>query len=252
MSFNLSPRVAIFERDLVRAIQEISDSKGAAVGFSSWGAANKPILITGGETELKNRIGKPTDETYISFLTAADYLKYASKLVFLRVVGPDARNASSTSDFPVDPFPSCTPMNSEWSNPVVFDDVNFPISSFNGVGIFWYHNGAENAYADLSSGSIQDFFDQIASTGEDVQIEYEMLDPDTARFRYLGSSYSAPFGSITGEVTRTMTKSPNGAHTYDPGSIGTNGESTITLSNFFTTPAEIVDCVTPDLSPPQY
>lgn len=100
MSFNLSPRVAVFERDLVRAIQEIADSKGSQVGVYSWGPVNLPVLITKGETELASRFGKPTDETYLSFLQGADYLKYASKLLVLRVVGPAARNAIPSVSLP--------------------------------------------------------------------------------------------------------------------------------------------------------
>lgn len=101
MAFNISPSVDWSERDETLYPQEIADNIGALAGTFLWGPVNKATLITNGEEELKNRFHTPTDDAYLAFMVASDFLSYSNKAWITRVAGPLAVNATPANQTPI-------------------------------------------------------------------------------------------------------------------------------------------------------
>jgi phage tail sheath protein FI len=98
MGFQLSPGVNVSEIDLTTVIPSVSTTAGAIVGEFVWGPVNKRILVDS-EITLVNRFGEPNSNTFVSFLSAANFLAYGNNLRVVRVVddtlGDSANNATS-------------------------------------------------------------------------------------------------------------------------------------------------------------
>jgi phage tail sheath protein FI len=95
MPFQLSPGVAVVEKDFSAIVPAVSTSAGAFAGVFAWGPVLDPVTITS-ENVLVQRFGKPTDSNFDSFFTAANFLAYANNLLVVRVDTSDQRNAVST------------------------------------------------------------------------------------------------------------------------------------------------------------
>ena len=83
MAFSVSPSVIVREVDASQAVPAVATPPAAMAGVFRWGPTNDPILITS-ENELVDRFGKPTDDNYETFFTAADYLAYSNALYVVR------------------------------------------------------------------------------------------------------------------------------------------------------------------------
>ena len=83
MAFSVSPSVIVREVDASATVPAIATPPAAIAGIFRWGPVNDPVLITS-ETNLINRFGKPTDDNFETFFTAADYLAYANALYVVR------------------------------------------------------------------------------------------------------------------------------------------------------------------------
>ena len=98
MAFQLSPGVNVSEIDLTTVIPSVSTTAGAIVGDFVWGPVNKRILIDS-EITLVDRFGKPNNDTFVSFFSAANFLAYGNNLRVVRVVdttsATHANNATS-------------------------------------------------------------------------------------------------------------------------------------------------------------
>jgi len=99
MPFQLSPGVAVVERDLTSIVPAVSTSAGAFAGAFAWGPVEDPVQIAS-ENELVSRFGKPNDNNFIPFYTAANFLSYANNLLVVRTTGTNLKNAG-TSGTPV-------------------------------------------------------------------------------------------------------------------------------------------------------
>ena len=91
MAFSVSPSVIVREVDASASVPAIATAPASMAGVFKWGPVNEPILITS-ETQLVDRFGKPTDDNYETFFTAADYLAYANAIYVVR-----ADNDSNTA-----------------------------------------------------------------------------------------------------------------------------------------------------------
>jgi len=83
MAFTVSPSVIVREVDASATVPAIATPPGAIAGVFRWGPVNEPVLITS-EDQLVNRFGKPTDDNFETFFTAADFLAYGSPLFVSR------------------------------------------------------------------------------------------------------------------------------------------------------------------------
>jgi hypothetical protein len=95
MAFQLSPGVAVVEKDFSAIVPAVSTSAGAFAGVFAWGPVLDPVTISS-ENVLVQRFGKPSDSTAQSFFTAANFLAYTNNLLTVRVDTSGARNAVVT------------------------------------------------------------------------------------------------------------------------------------------------------------
>ena len=95
MPFQLSPGVAVTEKDFTSIIPSVATSAGAFAGAFQWGPVLDPVRISS-ENELVRRFGKPADANAQSFFTAANFLSYSNNLLVCRGDASAARNAVAT------------------------------------------------------------------------------------------------------------------------------------------------------------
>ena len=95
MPFQLSPGVAVVEKDFSAIVPAVSTSRGAFAGAFQWGPVMSPTQVTS-ENELVSIFGKPVDGNFKSFFTAANFLSYTNALLVARADATAARNAVSS------------------------------------------------------------------------------------------------------------------------------------------------------------
>ena len=83
MPFQLSPGVAVVEKDFSSIVPAVSSSIGAFAGAFPWGPVLEPTTVAS-ENELVRRFGKPNDSNFQSFFTAANFLSYTNNLLLVR------------------------------------------------------------------------------------------------------------------------------------------------------------------------
>jgi len=92
MPFQLSPGVAVVEKDFSAIVPAVSSSRGAFAGPFAWGPVLAPTSVTS-ENELVRIFGKPTDANAQAFFTAANFLSYTNSMLIARTDSAAARNA---------------------------------------------------------------------------------------------------------------------------------------------------------------
>ena len=90
MAFQLSPGVLVTEKDLTLIVPSVSTTAGGFAGAFQWGPVDQVTTIDS-EASLVNTFGKPNDNTFTSFFTAANFLSYGNNLQVIRSV---AKNTS--------------------------------------------------------------------------------------------------------------------------------------------------------------
>ena len=83
MPFQLSPGVAVVEKDFTSIVPAVSSSIGAYAGVFPWGPVLEPVTVSS-ENDLVRRFGKPNDSNFQSFFTAANFLSYTNNLLLVR------------------------------------------------------------------------------------------------------------------------------------------------------------------------
>jgi len=83
MPFQLSPGVAVVEKDFTSIVPAVATSIGAYAGSFSWGPVMEPNTVSS-ENELVRRFGKPNDNNFDSFFSAANFLSYTNNLLMVR------------------------------------------------------------------------------------------------------------------------------------------------------------------------
>lgn len=92
MPFQLSPGVAVVEKDFSSIVPAVSSSAGAFAGPFAWGPIEDPVRVSS-ETDLVTRFGKPTDSNFQSFFTAANFLAYTNSIYVSRSDATGLKNA---------------------------------------------------------------------------------------------------------------------------------------------------------------
>jgi phage tail sheath protein FI len=95
MPFQLSPGVAVVEKDFSSIVPAVSSSVGAFAGSFAWGPVLQPITVSS-ENILVQRFGKPNDFNFNSFFSAANFLSYTNNLLTVRADGTNLKNAVHT------------------------------------------------------------------------------------------------------------------------------------------------------------
>jgi len=95
MPFQLSPGVAVVEKDFTSIVPAVSSSVGAFAGVFAWGPVLAPTTVSS-ENDLVRLFGKPSDDNAQSFFTAANFLSYTNNLLVVRADTADHRNAVAT------------------------------------------------------------------------------------------------------------------------------------------------------------
>ena len=83
MPFQLSPGVAVVEKDFTSIVPAVSSSIGAFAGVFPWGPVLEPVTVSS-ENDLVRRFGKTNDSNFQSFFTAANFLSYTNNLLLVR------------------------------------------------------------------------------------------------------------------------------------------------------------------------
>jgi hypothetical protein len=79
MSFQISPGVNVSEVDLTTIVPIVSTTDGAIAGVFRWGPIGQRVLVDSENTLLSN-FGKPTNLNAETWLTAASFTNYGSRL----------------------------------------------------------------------------------------------------------------------------------------------------------------------------
>ena len=77
MPFQVSPGVNVSEIDLTTIVPAVSTSIGVVAGRFNWGPVSKRVLVNN-EDILEANFGKPDNNTYEQWFTAANFLSYSS------------------------------------------------------------------------------------------------------------------------------------------------------------------------------
>lgn len=94
MAFSVSPAVTVREFDLSGYISNVSLTTGAIGGVFRWGPIEDRSLVTS-EQGLVDQFGKPNDNNFETFFSAANYLAYSDKLWVSRAADSNTFNASA-------------------------------------------------------------------------------------------------------------------------------------------------------------
>lgn len=90
-----SPGVETREIDLTNIIGTAGAAGGAFAGNFHWGPVEEITTITNAQ-ELEAQFGKPTDDNYVDWFSAFNFLAYTGDLKLVRAVDEDAINADDS------------------------------------------------------------------------------------------------------------------------------------------------------------
>lgn len=79
MPFQLSPGVNVTEVDLTTVIPAVATTDAAIGGVFAWGPVDKPSLVIS-EDELAKEYGRPSNDNYETWMSAASFLAYSNRL----------------------------------------------------------------------------------------------------------------------------------------------------------------------------
>ena len=114
----LSPGVQVVEKDLTQIVPKVSTSRGAYAGRFNWGPVLDPQLVSN-EPELVTVFGKPNNDTYESFFTAANFLQYSNSMYVNRADSANLKNAVAKPSSSVDGITLLTAGSGYTSAPTV-------------------------------------------------------------------------------------------------------------------------------------
>ena len=206
MPFQLSPGVAVVEKDFSSIVPAVSSSVGAIAGTFQWGPVLAPTAISS-ENELVAQFGKPIDASYNAFFTAANFLSYTNSALICRADTTLSKNAVSNSSGYVSEVTVTNAGSGYVSVPVVyFSDPELSggeratgtaILSGGGVtGVTLSDGGAGYSVANVTASAPQ------VAGGTTAQLSAVITDGQISGITIVnaGSGYtSAPTVTITGD-----------------------------------------------------
>ena len=100
MAYQLSPGVNWSEIDLTTVVPSLSTTAGGFAGNFDWGPVNQ-IFTVSSEIDLVKWFGKPSQNTFTSFYTAANFLSYAQNLQVVRACDTTKANNATSGSLPI-------------------------------------------------------------------------------------------------------------------------------------------------------
>lgn len=97
MAFQLSPGINVSEVDLTTVVPAVSTTEGAIAGVFQWGPVDKFLLVDS-ESTLAQRYGKPNNDNFETWFTAADFLSYGNKLYVSRAISNTTLSAIANTN----------------------------------------------------------------------------------------------------------------------------------------------------------
>ena len=99
MAFQLSAGVNVSEIDLTTVIPSVATSTGALVGPFAWGPCSEVTTVSD-EVSLVSKFGKPNNDNYEYWFSAANFLAYGNNLKVVRAVDttPATRSNNATAN----------------------------------------------------------------------------------------------------------------------------------------------------------
>ena len=88
----VSPGLQVIESAVDNVIPSTTTGNGAFVGNFTWGPVGA-VTIVADENQLVSQFGKPNDNNYLDFFSAANFLSYTNALYLIRTVGTGSVNA---------------------------------------------------------------------------------------------------------------------------------------------------------------
>jgi len=95
MAFLVSPGVLVQEKDLTNIVPAVSTSIGAIAGQFSQGPLEEIVTVSS-EQDLVSYFGKPTNNNFESWFSAANFLQYSQSLKVVRATTTGLVNATSS------------------------------------------------------------------------------------------------------------------------------------------------------------
>jgi len=96
MAFQLSPGTNVSEVDLTTVVPSVATSIGAFAGVFAWGPVNEVVTISD-EVRLSDFFGKPNNENFEYWFSAANFLAYSNNLKVVRAANT-VSSLNATSD----------------------------------------------------------------------------------------------------------------------------------------------------------
>ena len=147
MAFQISPGINISEIDLTTVIPSVASSIGAIAGKFAWGPVNEVVTISN-EVRLVEIFGKPNNDNYEYWFSAANFLAYSNNLKVVRASGSGTAAATGTyfkAKYPgvlgnslrveavaTDEFSTWT-YNKQFTNPPSTDELHIIVIDEDGV-----------------------------------------------------------------------------------------------------------------------
>ena len=153
MPFQLSPGVAVVEKDFSAIVPAVSTSRGAFAGAFQWGPVLSPTQVTS-ENELVSIFGKPVDGNFKSFFTAANFLSYTNALLVTRADTTNAKNAVAVQSGSVSSVTRTAPGSGYTSVPTVTFSAPSDASGTTATGTAVLSGGAVTGVTVSAGGTL--------------------------------------------------------------------------------------------------
>ena len=123
MAFQVSPGVNITEIDRTGVVTQVSTTSAGLVGDFRWGPVEQ-IITVDSENALVENFGKPEEDNYLSFFSAANFLGYGAALQVVRASTETARMAGIGQGYTASGL---------WNDTLYNETTNYGASAASGV-----------------------------------------------------------------------------------------------------------------------
>lgn len=170
MAYQVSAGIEVKEHNVSTYIAGVSSSVAAIAGAFSWGAIEKPMLVSN-EPAMAYLYGRPTDNNYETFMIAGNFLSYSTALYVSRAADANTRNAVGALTGSPQSLLIKNEVEYQAKEPTIPNGINY-VARYGGA----YGNSIRVSTCDSAAA-----FDSVIGTGFDpaVQVKFEFVPNDT-------------------------------------------------------------------------